>query len=221
MIHFENLQKYYSTKKGRFYVFKDVNLSLPTDRNIAVLGPNGSGKSTLIRMMGGADMPNRGRIHSKKKISWPLGLQGGLQGSMSARENVRFVARIHGYKNTKGIEQQVEDFAEIGRFFDEPVKSYSSGMRSRITFGLTMGFDFDFDVLLIDELGAVGDANFKKKSEKLLLEKYEKTKLIMVSHSMATLKKNCDAGLLIHQQNLVFFDNVNDAIQEYQDIYVR
>jgi capsular polysaccharide transport system ATP-binding protein len=221
MIHFENLQKYYSTKKGRFYVFKDVNLSLPTDRNIAVLGPNGSGKSTLIRMMGGADMPNRGRIHSKKKISWPLGLQGGLQGSMSARENVRFVARIHGYKNTKVIEQQVEDFAEIGRFFDEPVKSYSSGMRSRITFGLTMGFDFDFDVLLIDELGAVGDANFKKKSEKLLLEKYEKTKLIMVSHSMATLKKNCDAGLLIHQQNLVFFDNVNDAIQEYQDIYVR
>jgi capsular polysaccharide transport system ATP-binding protein len=131
------------------------------------------------------------------------------------------VARIHGYKNTKVIEQQVEDFAEIGRFFDEPVKNYSSGMRSRITFGLTMGFDFDFDVLLIDELGAVGDANFRKKSEKLLLEKYEKTKLIMVNHSMPELKKFCDAGLLIHQQNLVFFDNVNDAIQEYQDIYVR
>jgi capsular polysaccharide transport system ATP-binding protein len=221
MIHFENLNKYYATKKGRHYVFKDVNISLPTDRNIAVLGPNGSGKSTLIRMMGGADMPNRGHIHSKKNISWPLGLQGGLQGSMSARENVRFVARIHGYKNTKAIEQQVEEFAEIGRFFDEPVKSYSSGMRSRITFGLTMGFDFDFDVLLIDELGAVGDANFKKKSEKLLLEKYEKTKLIMVNHSMATLKKFCDAGLLIDQQNLVFFDNVNDAIQKYQDIYAK
>lgn len=221
MIYFDNVSKFYPTSSGRHYVLKNVTLELPTDRNIAVLGPNGVGKSTLIRMMGGADMPNHGRIHSPKNISWPLGLQGGLQGSMTARENVRFVARIHGYKDTKPIEQQVEEFAEIGKFFDEPVKTYSSGMRSRVTFGLTMGFDFDFDVLLIDELGAVGDANFRKKSEKILLDKYEKTKLIMVSHSISELKKFCQSGLVIKNQNILYFPVLDDAITEYQATYVK
>lgn len=220
MIHFENVNKFYQTKVGKHYVLRDVSLSLPTDKSIAVLGPNGVGKSTLIRMMGGADMPNTGRIFSDKKISWPLGLQGGLQGSMTARENVRFVARIHGYRNTKPIEQQVAEFAEIGKYFDEPVKSYSSGMRSRVTFGLTMAFDFDFDVLLIDELGAVGDANFRHKSEAILKQKFAHTKLIMVSHSIPELKANCQAGLVIKNQSLFYFDDIDSAIKEYQDTYV-
>ncbi|MBV7316762.1 ABC transporter ATP-binding protein [Shewanella sp. NIFS-20-20] len=221
MIHFDNVSKFYTTKQGRHYVFKSLNVSLPTDKNIAILGPNGVGKSTLIRMMGGADMPNSGKIWSPQNISWPLGLQGGLQGSMTARENVRFVARIHGYKDTKPIEQRVIDFAEIGKFFDEPVKNYSSGMRSRITFGLTMAFDFDFDVLLIDELGAVGDANFRKKSEQLLLSKYQSTKLVMVNHSLSSLKKFCQAGVVIKNQNLCYYDELDDAIQEYQSTYVK
>jgi capsular polysaccharide transport system ATP-binding protein len=167
VIKFEGVSKYYTTKKGRHYILKDVNIAIPTDVSVAVLGPNGVGKSTLIRMIGGADFPNSGEILSNKNVSWPLGLQGGLQGSMSGRENVRFVARIHGYKDTSEIEKKVADFAEIGSYFDEPVKRYSSGMRSRVSFGLTMAFDFDFDVLLIDELGAVGDANFRKKSRTL------------------------------------------------------
>jgi capsular polysaccharide transport system ATP-binding protein len=220
MIKFENVSKYYPTKQGRRYVFKVVNITLPTDVSIAILGPNGVGKSTLVRMLGGADYPNKGEIVSDKNISWPLGLQGGLQGSMSGRENCRFVARIHGYKDTKEIEQKVYDFAEIGTYFDEPVKSYSSGMRSRVAFGLTMAFDFDFDVLLIDELGAVGDANFRHKSQALLKSKFETTKLIMVSHSMGELRKYCQAGIVVKNQDLLFFSNLEDAIQEYEDTYV-
>lgn len=221
MIKFQSVTKFYPTKQGRHYVLKDVTLSLPTDVNIGVLGPNGAGKSTLIRMLGGADSPNKGEILSDRNISWPLGLQGGLQGSMSGRENVRFVARIHGYRDTHQIEERVANFAEIGKFFDEPVKKYSSGMKSRVSFGLTMAFDFDFDVLLIDELNAVGDANFRKKSQALLEEKFSKTKIIMVNHSMGELKKYCSAGLVIKNAQLYFYDDINGAIEDYEETYVR
>jgi capsular polysaccharide transport system ATP-binding protein len=221
MIHFNNVSKYYPTKQGRSYVFKDMSLSLPTDKNIAVLGPNGVGTSTLIKMLGGADFPSSGEIKSEQRISWPLGLQGGLQGSMSARENVRFVARIHGHKNTRPVEQQVADFAEIGTYFDEPVKTYSSGMRSKITFGLAMAFELNFDVLLIDELTAVGDANFKAKSQKLLLEKYENTKLIMVNHSINELQKFCEAGVVIKDQTLCYHSSLELAIDDYQETYIN
>ncbi|MBU3003365.1 ABC transporter ATP-binding protein [Paraglaciecola arctica] len=220
MIMFKQLSKYYPTKQGRRYIFKDVNLSLPMDKSIGVLGPNGAGKSTLIKILGGADYPSKGKVTSPLKVSWPLGLRGGLQGSMSGRENVRFVARIHGFTDTKMVEEKVSDFAEIGIYFDEPVKTYSSGMRARVAFGLTMAFDFDFDVLLVDELTAVGDTNFKKKSEKVLKNKYENTKVIMVNHSANELKKYCQAGLLIKDQNLHYFDELDHALQEYQSCYV-
>ncbi|MCP5325095.1 MAG: ABC transporter ATP-binding protein [Oceanospirillaceae bacterium] len=221
MIRFQNFSKFYPTRNGRSYIFRDVNIELPTDRNLAILGPNGVGKSTLIRIMGGADIPSRGTIESDVRVSWPLGLQGGLQGNMTGRENVRFVARIHGYKDTRVIEQQVADFAEIGVYFDEPVRTYSNGMRARVTFGLTMAFDFNFDVLLIDELTAVGDATFKNKSQALLLEKYERTKVIMVNHSVEQLKKFCDGGVVIKNKTLEYYDDLEEAIRNYQETYVR
>lgn len=219
MIRFEHMSKYYPTKSGKAYVFKDVNCILPMDKSIGVLGPNGVGKSTLIRMIGGADIPSRGEIHSQLNISWPLGLQGGMQGSMTGRENARFVARIHGYKDTRQIEKKVEDFAEIGRYYDEPVKSYSNGMRARVAFGLSMSFDFDFDVLLIDELNAVGDLKFRQKSEAILREKYQQTRLIMVNHGLPQLKKFCEAGLLLRNQGIEYFESIDDAIEEYKYNY--
>jgi len=221
MIRLSNLSKFYRTRNGRSYVFQDVNIELPSDRNVALLGPNGVGKSTLIRMLGGADIPSRGSIETDVRVSWPLGLQGGLQGTMTGRENTRFVARIHGYKNTREIEQRVADFAEIGNYFDEPVRTYSSGMRSKITFGLTMAFEFNFDVLLIDELGAVGDAAFKAKSKKLLIERFEQTKLIMVNHSINQLKEYCQSGVVIKDKGLVFHEEFAAAVSDYEETYVR
>jgi capsular polysaccharide transport system ATP-binding protein len=219
MIYFEGMSKFYPTRKGRSYVFRDVNLVVPSDRSIAILGPNGAGKSTLVRMMGGADMPSRGVIRSDVRVSSPLGLQGGVQGSMTGRENARFVARIHGFSNTREIEERVADFAEIGRYFDEPMKNYSNGMRARVTFGITMAFDFNFDVLLIDELTAVGDTAFKRKCEALLKDKYASTCVIMVNHSVDQLKRFCEAGLVIRDKNLFFYEHLQDALDDYQGTY--
>ncbi|MGB1092472.1 MAG: ABC transporter ATP-binding protein [Oceanobacter sp.] len=194
---------------------KDVNISLPMDKSIGVLGGNGAGKSTLIRMLGGSELPKSGGIESDLRISWPLGLQGGVQGSMSGRENARFIARIHGFQNSRDMEERVAEFADIGNYFDEPMKSYSSGMRSRVMLGITVALDFQFDVLLIDEITAVGDAAFRKKSEHVLREKFASTRVVMVNHSLDQLKRFCQAGLLIRNSGLEYFDRIDDAILAY------
>ena len=219
MIHFRNVSKYYPTNSGRSYVFKDIDFDLPVDNSIGILGPNGAGKSTLVRMIGGADMPSKGEIFSSHRISWPLGLQGGLQGSMTGRENVRFVGRINGIKNTNDIESMVEEFAEIGKYYDEPIRTYSSGMKSRVAFGLSLAFDFD--ILLIDEVTSVGDATFRSKSQKALQKVREKTHVIMVSHEMNQIRIFCESGIVIKDKKIEYYSNVDDAIRDYQDTYVK
>lgn len=219
MIYLRHMSKYYPSRAGRRYIFRDVTLNIPTDRNIGVLGPNGVGKSTLIKLIGGSDRPNQGDIYTDKNISWPIGLGGGLQGSMTARENVRFVARINGYKDATQIERFVENFAEIGSYFDEPIKNYSAGMKARIGFGLS--FAFDFDVLLMDEVGAVGDQNFKKKSRALLEEKISKSRVFLVSHNISEHKRLCQSGIVVKHNTLFFYEDVGEAIEDYENTYVK
>ena len=217
MIYINHMSKYYPSKNGRRYIFKDVNVVIPTDRSVGILGPNGAGKSTLMRMIGGSDRPNQGHVISDCNISWPIGLGGGLQGSMTARENVRFVARINGIKATKPIESFVEDFAEIGSYFDEPIKNYSSGMKARVGFGLS--FAFDFDVLLMDEIGAVGDKNFRQKSQKLLTDKISNSRVFLVSHNISEHKRLCSSGIVIKQKNLIYHEDIHEAIEDYERTY--
>ena len=216
MIELRNLTKSYVTPKGRHYVFKNLNAILPENKSVAILGKNGAGKSTLLRIIGGIDFADSGKVITNQSISWPVALSGGFQGSLTARQNVRFVARLY-LNNEDEVEQIVafvEAFAEIGKYFDMPIKSYSSGMRSRIGFGLSMAFSFDY--YLLDETGAVGDANFRKKSQVLLDELKQKSNIIMVSHNLNDLTRNCDVAFLMRNGQAEFFADVAEAIEVYK-----
>ncbi|MEO3990178.1 ABC transporter ATP-binding protein [Pseudocitrobacter cyperus] len=215
MIRIENLSKSYPTPQGRHYVFKDLNIELPSGKSVAIIGRNGAGKSTLLRMIGGIDRPDSGRIITDSTISWPVGLAGGFQGSLTGRENVKFVARL--YATREELKEKVafvEEFAELGKYFDMPIKTYSSGMRSRLGFGLSMAFKFDY--YLVDEVTAVGDARFKQKCAELFKSRHAVSSFIMVSHSLNSLKEFCDLAFYIGlNNNVIIYNSVDDAIDNY------
>ncbi|HIC7520140.1 TPA: ABC transporter ATP-binding protein [Escherichia coli] len=215
MIKIENLTKSYRTPAGRHYVFKDLNIEIPSGKSVAFIGRNGAGKSTLLRMIGGIDRPDSGKIITNKTISWPVGLAGGFQGSLTGRENVKFVARL--YVKQEELKEKiefVEEFAELGKYFDMPIKTYSSGMRSRLGFGLSMAFKFDY--YIVDEVTAVGDARFKEKCAQLFKERHKESSFLMVSHSLNILHDFCDAALYLGKNNQIwYFNSINDAIKNY------
>lgn len=215
MIELRNLTKWYRTPVGRHYVFKELNAIFPPDKSIGLIGTNGAGKSTLLRMIGGSDYPNSGKIVTDKKISWPVGLGGGFQGSLSARDNIKFVCRIHGLDHEQIREkiEFVQEFAEISEYFDMPIKSYSSGMAARVSFGLSMAFDFDY--YLVDEATSVGDKNFTEKSNKLFREKCEKANIIMVSHNLEQLVELTDIGMVLNKGEVRFFETTQEAVDYY------
>lgn len=218
MIEIKHVTKSYRTETGRDYIFRDLNLTIPDGRNIALIGRNGAGKSTLLRLIGGIDIPDKGIIKSTNSISWPVGLSGGFQGSLSARDNVKFVARVHGMDNQqiKQIVQFVEEFAEIGAYFDRPVKTYSSGMRSRVAFGLSLAFDFDY--FLIDEAMSTGDAHFQNKAQTAFKQRISGSKIILVSHNMEQVRKMCDYVLLMKDGQVYPYEDVEEGIKAYQEI---
>lgn len=216
MITIENLTKSYRTPKGRHYVFKDLNIELPSNKSVALIGRNGAGKSTLLRMIGGIDRPDSGKIITDRTISWPVGLAGGFQGSLTGRDNVKFVSRL--YAKPEKLREKVafvEEFSELGNYFDMPIKTYSSGMKSRLGFGLSMAFNFDY--YLVDEITSVGDARFKKKCAALIKQKHEESNFLMVSHSLSLLKEFCDIAILVSRDNKIkIYNSVDDAINSYK-----
>ena len=218
MIVFDNVTKYFPTKHGRKYILRDVSLTLKTGENVGVIGPNGAGKTTMMRLICGVDIPNAGRIDTTYFLSWPMGLAGGLQGAMSGRENAKFVCRILGEPEDQLAEKLafIQDFAEIGSDFDLPVQNYSTGMRARLNFAISMGFKFDCYV--VDELTAVGDQRFREKSAKFFKDKRDEACFIKVSHNLKELEDECDSALFIMDGELYYFPEIREGIQSYKDV---
>ncbi|MEE4239793.1 MAG: ABC transporter ATP-binding protein [Anderseniella sp.] len=219
MIELQNLTKSYRLTSGeRRYIFRDLNFSFPDGANIGLIGRNGAGKSTLMRLIGGIDTPDHGRVVTDKRISWPVGLSGGLQGSLTGRDSVKFVCRVYGAlgKDMRDKIRFVEDFAEIGAYFDQPVKSYSSGMRARLNFGLSWAFDFDY--YLLDEIGAVGDARFKQKSRKLMEDRIGRSNVILVTHAMNEVARLCNVVVLVNDGEATLYEDVQAGIAAYQEL---
>lgn len=216
MIRLENVTKSYMTLGGRKVVFRNFSLDLPEGRNIGLIGRNGAGKSTLMGLLSSVDLPDSGKIITNGRLSWPVGLRGGMQKNLTGRDNVKFVCRVYGVRRQEMQEKlrYVEEFAEIGEYFDQPVSTYSSGMQARVAFGTSMAFDFDY--YLIDEVMAVGDATFKRKSRKVFKERLQQSRLILVSHNMQLISKMCDFVVHLDRGRATTYENVRRGIAAYQ-----
>ena len=212
MLAFDRVTKVYKMKGVKKVILDDLSFTFPQDRNIAIMGKNGAGKSTMMRLLAGSEPPTSGHVYRSLRVSWPLGFAGGFNGSMTGIENIRFVSRIYG-QNTEEIIEYVMGFAELGPSLRLPIKTYSSGMKARLAFGLSMAINFQ--VYLIDEITAVGDTTFRRKSQAVFQEKLKSSQIIMISHTQSTIRDYCDCGLLLDNGNVTFFDKVDDLLDAY------
>jgi len=212
MIQLDSVFKYYKTGGFTKIVLDHISATFESGRSYGLMGVNGAGKSTMMRLVSGTEMPNSGRIRRTSRVSWPLGFAGGFHPLMTGRENVKFVARVYGQDCRKTLDF-VEDFSEIGEYIDVPVKTYSSGMMARLSFGLSMAIEFE--CYLIDEITAVGDASFQERCRLAFDSRRKNADLIMVSHSMQTIKDYCDCGGVIVDGQLILFPDVDGAIATY------
>ena len=208
----KNLTKSFNIRGHRKYVANNINMTLPDRTSIGLLGRNGAGKSTLLKVISGTMRADSGQVMSTGEISWQIGFAGSFHPELSGAQSVRFVARAYGV-DTNELIDYVRDFSELGPSFYAPFRSYSSGMKSRLAFGISMGIPFSY--YLIDEVTSVGDAAFRKKCTLVLNERLKTAGAIVVSHSDATLRSLCSAGMVLEKGNLTWHDDINDAIAEH------
>ena len=213
MIRFDSLTKSFDVNGRRKLVIDNLSLTVETGKSLALLGRNGAGKSTLMSIIAGNMRPDRGRVLTDGTMSWPIGQAGSIHPLMTGAQNVRFIARVYGIE-TEEFTDFVQDFAQIGAHFHMPVRTYSSGMRSRLTFGLSLGIKFD--TYLIDEVTAAGDAAFRARSAALFHERMKTSDAIMVNHNLGELKEFCDAALILENGKLQYFEDLDEAIDRHK-----
>jgi capsular polysaccharide transport system ATP-binding protein len=213
MIRFENLTKRFVLRGHVKSVMENVTLTIPSRTSVGLLGRNGAGKSTLLRMIAGTIDPTSGQILSTGTISWPVGFAGSFHPDLTGAQNTKFLARVYGV-DTRALADFVEEFAELGSQFRQPFRSYSSGMRARLAFGVSMGIRFD--TYLVDEVTAVGDAAFRAKASAMFQDRMAQAGAIFVSHSMGQVREMCDTGIVLEQGQLHYYDDIHEAIAHHE-----
>jgi capsular polysaccharide transport system ATP-binding protein len=217
MIRLENVEKVYQTGHGPTQVLTDVNLQVNRGERIAIIGGNGAGKSTLIRIISGIEQPSAGVVDTRMRIYWPLAFTGAFQGSLTGVDNVRFICRIYG-QDWRDALDFVEDFSQLGKYLREPIKTYSSGMRARLAFAISMMIEFD--CYLLDEVFAVGDSRFQARCQEELFGKRADRAFIIVSHDARFLFDHCERGSVLKRGVLTHYPTLIEA-QESHDEYMR
>lgn len=212
MIEIVNVSKKYASRTGEVVVLDRVNLNIMPGERVGILGRNGAGKSTLIRLISGAERPTGGTIRRHMSVSWPLAFGGAFQGTLTGFDNLRFICRIHGVVPEKTV-PFVQDFSELGRYLYEPVKTYSSGMRARLAFAISMVVEFD--CFLIDEIIAVGDQRFTEKCNTELFEKRSDRAMIIVSHQFGYIREHCTRAGVLNKGQLEIYNDVEEGIAAY------
>lgn len=200
---------------GEKTILRDADFVFPVGHNVGVLGGNGAGKSTLMKLISGAELPDRGAIERHRRVSFPLGFTGTFHPDLTGRQNARFLARVY-RQDPQELLDFVEDFAELGDYFDEPTRYYSSGMLARFAFGVS--FAIDFDVYLIDEITEVGDAAFRRKCAAMFRNKLLTSDIILVSHNTHTIRSYCDMAAVLHGGNLTFYATLEEAMRVYRSL---
>lgn len=213
MLRITNLTKSFRRKRGVQYIVKNANLDIPERRCVALLGRNGAGKSTLLQIIAGTLDAESGQVAVSGKISWPVGFSGSFHGALTGAQNTRFVARIYGV-DTDDLIEFVKDFTELGQNFYMPVRTYSSGMKSRLAFAISMGIPFD--TYIVDEVTSVGDAAFRQKSSTVMRERLKHSGAIVVSHNMRMINELCDCGAILENGQLTFYHDVKEAIAAHE-----